>query len=239
MNTPNQTDFFYSPLIKKAMKIAFQAHRDQVDKSGMPYIFHPFHLAEQMETEAEICTALLHDVVEDTPVTLDDLRRAGFPREVLEALSLMTHDKSVPYLDYVVHLRENPVARKVKLADLAHNSTLERLDAVTEEALKRRRKYRIAQAVLADDPFLDDLGLYCKTIPLPGDASLSILHNGKTPARYLLRLGDAATTLPLPEGRALRQYLSPSLSLPEALSDFLAAHPVSDLEAILHRVTGA
>ena len=118
----------YTPLTKKALKIAFDAHRNQLDKSGIPYVVHPLHLAEQMETEEEICTALLHDVVEDSPYTLQDLKKEGFPDAVLQALELLTRQPDVPYLDYVVRLRKNPIARKVKLADLAHNSDLARLD---------------------------------------------------------------------------------------------------------------
>ena len=86
----------YTPLTKKALKLCFEAHKDQVDKTDMPYVFHPFHLAEQMSDEATTICALLHDVVEDTPYTLADLRQMGFPEAVLEALALLTHDPSVP-----------------------------------------------------------------------------------------------------------------------------------------------
>ena len=77
----------YTPLTKKALKISFKAHKDQVDKSGLPYVYHPFHLAEQMNDECSICVALLHDVVEDTDISLDDLASDGFPAEVIEALT--------------------------------------------------------------------------------------------------------------------------------------------------------
>ena len=86
----------YTPLTKKAMKLCFEAHKDQTDKSGVPYVFHPFHVAEQMPDENTTVVALLHDVIEDTSYTLDDLRAMGFSEEVLEALALMTHDKNVP-----------------------------------------------------------------------------------------------------------------------------------------------
>ena len=79
----------YTPMTKRAMKLCFAAHRDQTDKSGMPYVFHPFHLAEQMTDELTTVTALLHDVVEDTPYTMDDLRGMGFPDEVIGALTLL------------------------------------------------------------------------------------------------------------------------------------------------------
>ena len=114
----------------------------------MPYVYHPFHLAEQMDDEYSTCVALLHDVVEDTDITLDDLRRNGFPEEVIEALSLMTHNDDVPYLDYVRAMKDNPIARKVKLADLAHNSDLTRLDEVDDKAIERVNKYKQAIFIL-------------------------------------------------------------------------------------------
>lgn len=90
------------------MKLCFYAHKDQVDKSGMPYVFHPFHLAEQMPDEETTVAALLHDVVEDTDYTIRDLRSLVFPDIVLYAISLMTHDKAVPYMEYVEKIKATP-----------------------------------------------------------------------------------------------------------------------------------
>ena len=140
----------YTELTKKALKLSFEAHKNQVDKSGMPYVYHPFHLAEQMETEETVVVALLHDVVEDTDYTLDDIRAMGFPDSVVEALALMTHDKSVTYMDYVAKIKSNPIAKAVKLADLKHNSDLSRLDKVDEKALKRVEKYAKSIKVLSE-----------------------------------------------------------------------------------------
>ena len=140
----------YTEQTKKALKLCFQAHRDQVDKSGMPYVFHPFHLAEQMTDEATTVTALLHDVVEDTDFTLNDLRAMGFPAAAVDAVAMMTHDPKVPYLEYVAKIRTNPVARAVKLADLRHNSDLSRLDTVDEKALERVEKYKKAIRLLEE-----------------------------------------------------------------------------------------
>lgn len=137
----------YTDLTKKALKISFDAHKDQVDKSGMPYVYHPFHLAEQMDDEYSTCVALLHDVVEDTDTTLDDLAKI-FPKEVTDAIALMTHDDSVPYLEYVKTIKSNPIASKVKLADLKHNSDLTRLDTVDDKALERVEKYKKAINIL-------------------------------------------------------------------------------------------
>ncbi len=141
----------YTDLTKKAMKLCFEAHKGQTDKSGIPYVFHPFHLAEQMADEETIVTALLHDVVEDTAYTLGDLRSMGFPESVLSAIGLMTHDDETPYLEYVARLKNNPIARIVKLADLEHNSDLTRLDTVDAKAQIRIEKYRKAIALLKTD----------------------------------------------------------------------------------------
>ena len=131
----------YTTMTKKALQLCYEAHKDQLDKSGMPYVFHPFHLAEQMETEETTIVALLHDVVEDTDYTLSDLRKMGFAQTVIDALSLLTHDPEVEYIDYVLAIKENPIAKIVKLADLRHNSDLSRLDTVDERALVRSEKY--------------------------------------------------------------------------------------------------
>ena len=138
----------YTTFTKKALRISFNAHKNQLDKSGMPYVYHPFHVAEQMKDEYSTCVALLHDVVEDTDITLDELKSNGFPDEVIEALLLMTHSDDVPYLDYIRNLKDNPIARKVKSADLAHNSDLSRLDVVDEKAVERVNKYKQAMLIL-------------------------------------------------------------------------------------------
>ena len=138
----------YTEMTNKAMVLAYEAHQGQYDKSGLPYVFHPFHLAEQMETEEAVTAALLHDVVEDTDYTLEDLRSMGFPDTVTDALALLTHDPSVPYMEYVARLKNNPIARSVKLADLTHNSDLSRLPVVTDKDLERVEKYRKAIKLL-------------------------------------------------------------------------------------------
>lgn len=140
----------YTPLTGKAMQIAYAAHHGQVDKGGLPYIFHPCHLAEQMEDEISCCAALLHDVVEDTSVTLEELAKE-FPQEVIEVLRLLTHEESVPYLDYVRAIRANPIAVKIKLADIAHNSDQSRCPNLSpEQLLYFRNKYAAAKAVLTE-----------------------------------------------------------------------------------------
>ena len=140
----------YTPMTKKALKLCFESHRDQTDKSGMPYVFHPFHLAEQMTDENTTTVALLHDVVEDTNLTFEDLGNMGFPEQVIDALKLLTHDDRVEYMDYVANIKSNPIAVAVKLADLRHNSDTTRLDSVDEKALKRVEKYAKAIKLLTE-----------------------------------------------------------------------------------------
>ena len=140
----------YTERTKKALKVCFEAHKDQKDKSGMPYVFHPFHLAEQMDTEETVIVALLHDVVEDTAYTIDDLSQMGFGKAIIDAISLMTHADGVDYMEYVRAIKGNPIAKKVKLADLWHNSDITRLDAVDDAALNRREKYLKALAFLEE-----------------------------------------------------------------------------------------
>ena len=140
----------YTPVTKKALKLCFEAHKEQVDKSGMPYVFHPFHLAEQMQTEEATVVALLHDVVEDTDYTIEDLTSMGFGKTITDAIALMTHADGVAYMDYVREIKNNPIAKEVKLADLKHNSDLTRLDVVDESALNRREKYLKAIKLLEE-----------------------------------------------------------------------------------------
>lgn len=134
----------YTELTKKAMKLCFDCHKDQKDKTGLPYVFHPFYLATQMDDEYSTVVALLHDVVEDCDVTFEDLINMDFPKEVIDALKLLTHENDVDYMEYVKMITTNKLATKVKKADLKHNSDLSRLDIVDDYALKRNEKYKKA-----------------------------------------------------------------------------------------------
>ena len=133
----------YTEQTKKALRLCFDSHKEQTDKTGMPYVFHPFHLAESMKDEKTTVAALLHDVVEDTDRTLEDLAEMGFDGEVIDALRLLTHDDGSPYMEYVARIKTNPIARAVKLADLAHNSDLTRFSEgeIDEYAMRRQEKY--------------------------------------------------------------------------------------------------
>lgn len=143
----------YTPLTNKALKFAYHAHHGQVDYNGIPYIFHPVHLAEAMNEEISCCAALLHDVVEDTDVTMEELCRE-FPPEVTEVVALLTHDDGSDYFTYVRRIKAHPIAKKVKLADLAHNSDQTRCvgSDLTEEQLRCwKDKYAKAKAILLEE----------------------------------------------------------------------------------------
>lgn len=143
----------YTPLTTKAMQIAYTAHHGQSDKAGIPYIFHPMHLAESMEEEISCCVALLHDTAEDTDITFEDLEKE-FPDDVLNALKLLTHAEGTDYFEYVRRIKANPIAVKVKLADIAHNSDQSRLigcGMAEETKAYFRSKYDKAKAILLED----------------------------------------------------------------------------------------
>lgn len=141
----------YTDLTKKALKLCFEAHQDQVDKTGLLYVFHPFHLAEQMDDEISTVCALLHDVVEDTDMTFENLIQMGYPQEVIEVLKLLTHEKENPYMNYIKKLSTNPIAKKVKIADLMHNSDNTRLSVIDDYAKKRCQKYKEALEILTEN----------------------------------------------------------------------------------------
>ena len=143
----------YTPLTGKAMKLAYKAHHGQFDYNGIPYIFHPIHLAEQMDDEISCCAALLHDVVEDTDITMEELSRE-FPPEVIDVVKLLTHDDATPYYDYIRAIKENPTARKIKLADIAHNSDQSRCvgsDLPKEKLAFWKEKYAKATKILMEN----------------------------------------------------------------------------------------
>ena len=150
----------YTDLTKRAMRMAYDAHMGQFGECGVPYVFHPLHLAESMTSEDSCCAALLHDAIEDTALTLEDLKAAGMSPAVIDAVRLLTRSKAAElldpateeaaYLDYVRALSASPIAREVKLADLAHNSDLTRLPRITGEDIERNRLYGRALAILLE-----------------------------------------------------------------------------------------
>ena len=135
--------------IDKAMFLASKYHLYQIDKMGKPYILHPMAVAEKQTIEAAKCVALLHDILEDTDIDVSLLEQ-NFSKEVVTAVKLMTHADGVDYLDYVRALKDNQLARAVKLADLEHNSDLSRLKTVTDKDLQRLEKYKKAREILIE-----------------------------------------------------------------------------------------
>ncbi len=138
--------------LEKAIEIAAKAHAGQIDKAGQPYILHPLRMMLSVSRVAQI-PAVLHDVVEDTKVTLNDLQKAGFSEEVIEVVGLLTKtstDKSdTAYFEYLSRVAKNPIAREVKLADLRDNMDPSRIANPTEKDLKRMEKYKRAFAMLS------------------------------------------------------------------------------------------
>src|SRR5881394_2515636 len=131
-----------SELLEKAISIAVEAHRGQKDKNGKPYILHPISVMGKVKTETEKIVAILHDVVEDTDWTFDDLKKEGFSPEILQALDCVTKRDGEPYEKFVKRSGSNPIARRVKLADLEDNMDVRRMPAITEKDLERLAKYR-------------------------------------------------------------------------------------------------
>ena len=131
------------------MNIAYKAHHEQKDKGGFPYINHPLHLAEQMDDEYSTCVALLHDVVEDSDITCQDLAKC-FPYDIINAVNLLTRRENEMYSDYIRRIKKNPIATKVKLADLAHNMDKTRCidNPLKSELLE---KYLMAYTILRGD----------------------------------------------------------------------------------------
>ena len=129
---------------EKAYEIAKKAHLGQIDKAGEDYIKHPEKVASFVNSDEEKAVAYLHDVIEDTELTLEDLREYGFSEEVLEAVDVITKKKGQDYQTYLNTVKENKLARVVKLADLRHNSDLTRLINITEKDRERKEKYQKA-----------------------------------------------------------------------------------------------
>lgn len=133
----------YTDLTNKALKLMYNAHAGQVDKAGVPYCFHPYEVASHCTTEYSVCAALLHDVVEDTSITLEQLSQE-FPKEIIDAVACLTHAPEVDYATYIRGIAKNPIAREVKVHDLEHNLQTERLVNPTREDIERHNRYTVA-----------------------------------------------------------------------------------------------
>ncbi|MBQ4262969.1 MAG: GTP pyrophosphokinase [Bacilli bacterium] len=147
----------YTSDVKKALNLMYNSHIKQYDKSGVPYVFHPFHVAEQMDDEDSTIVALLHDIIEDTDVTIEDLVSLGFSVQVINALKCLTHLEDEDYFDYIKRVSNNEIAKKVKIQDLKHNMDLSRLSSVSEKDLQRVEKYKKSLKFLLDS-YEDNIG---------------------------------------------------------------------------------
>ncbi len=135
--------------LERAIRIAVEAHQSKLDKAGAPYILHPLRVMLQMDTTAERIVAVLHDVVEDSGWSLGDLEREGFPSRIVQAVGFLTRRDGETYDDFIRRLAQNPLARKIKLADLEDNMDIRRLPQITEKDLERLAKYHQAWLMLA------------------------------------------------------------------------------------------
>lgn len=133
----------YTKLTNKVLKFMYKKHQNQVDKQGIPYVFHPFIVANSMETEDETIVALLHDVLEDTNTTVKELYELGLSQEIVSALLTMTHQEGEDYFDYIERISKNKLATKVKIADLHHNMDITRFanTAIPDSYLKKYKIY--------------------------------------------------------------------------------------------------
>lgn len=219
----------YTNQTKRAMRVCYDAHRGQYDKSGVPYAFHPYHLAESMPDEDSTVAALLHDVVEDGPRTVEGLRKMGFSDAAVDAVALLTHDPAEPYLRYVGRIRGNPIARTVKIADLTHNSDETRLDSIGKADRARLLKYRMALAILEDDWYDVSLRHWVKRIPLDlgGRGHFTVYYTEAGPKKYSVdfeRDEDDHFDFSLQAAEQMRPLLPEAPSLPEALAAYFADH---------------
>lgn len=134
METPEQQ-------LSRAILLAVEAHKGQVDKYGQPYIGHPFRVMSAGHTLHEKMAGILHDVVEDTSWTIEQLEKENFPKEVIDAVDALTLRESETYDEYITRLEKNSLAVRVKLNDLSDNMDIRRCDKLTEEDIPRLQKY--------------------------------------------------------------------------------------------------
>lgn len=132
------------PLLETAIRIAVEAHAGQKDKNGQPYILHPLRVMARVLTDEEKIVAVLHDVLEDTPWTADQLQDRGFPSHILQALECVTKRTGEAYDDFITRSASNPIAIRVKIADLEDNMDLRRLPRITPKDQERLSKYLAA-----------------------------------------------------------------------------------------------
>ena len=134
--------------LEDAIAIAAKAHKGQIDKAGAPYILHPLRMMMRLKSEAEMMTAILHDVVEDSSWTIELLREKGFSEEVLKAVECVTNRESESYEQFIERAKQNPIARQVKIADLEDNMNILRIGEIKPKDLERLEKYHKSWCIL-------------------------------------------------------------------------------------------
>lgn len=141
----------YNEQFQIALELAVEKHKNQTDKAGNPYILHPLHVMENVNSKEGKIVAILHDIIEDTDVTEDYLLKIGLSKRIVDAVVALTRSKGMDYQEYIKNLSSNPLAKEVKLADLEHNMDLKRLPTLEEKDLERNRKYQIAYHYLINN----------------------------------------------------------------------------------------
>ncbi len=135
-------------MLEKALLIAVQAHAGQMDKADMPYILHPLRVMMKMSSVLEMIVAILHDVIEDSDWTIEQLRAEGFGEDILMALDLLTKRKCEEYEEFILRAKQNELSRKVKLADLEDNMDMKRMTKLEQKDIERLEKYHRSWQVL-------------------------------------------------------------------------------------------
>lgn len=141
----------YNEQFQIALELAVEKHKNQTDKAGNPYILHPLHVMENVNSKEGKIVAILHDIIEDTDVTEDYLLKIGLSKRIVDAVVALTRSEDMDYQEYIKTLSSNPLAKEVKLADLEHNMDLKRLPTLEEKDLERNRKYQIAYHYLINN----------------------------------------------------------------------------------------
>ena len=141
----------YNEQFQIALELAVEKHKNQTDKAGNPYILHPLHVMENVNSKEGKIVAILHDIIEDTDVTEDYLLKIGLSKRIVDAVIALTRSEDIDYQEYIKNLSSNPLAKEVKLADLEHNMDLKRLPTLEEKDLERNRKYQIAYHYLINN----------------------------------------------------------------------------------------
>ena len=141
----------YNEQFQIALELAVEKHKNQTDKAGNPYILHPLHVMENVNSKEGKIVAILHDIIEDTDITENYLLKIGLSKRIVDAVVALTRSEDMDYQEYIKNLSSNPLAKEVKLADLEHNMDLNRLPTLEEKDLERNRKYQIAYHYLINN----------------------------------------------------------------------------------------